>query len=258
MRRSRGGDFPILETMVARCGDVATVPCARGRPACGANGVLGLVRTDYGDHRSAMDRLERSGGRHACSSGDPRLEPLPAGGAACPARGGSGHCPVLVPGFRRMGQFTRLQNLAIHALAQDRDGCFLIGAAVVDAGLPLAPGILQIVLPGGWTGLHSSLPEVSMSARMSFIRGLPISWPIRNLRHRSADADHATAQGSRGRAPCPAGHRAESAMPGRGALAARRFRRDVNLVHGGAPPTARLLARALRRPRTFVSTALGG
>ncbi len=32
-----------------------------------------------------------------------------------------------------------------------------------------------------------------MSARMSFIRGLPISWPIRNLPHRSADADHASA-----------------------------------------------------------------
>lgn len=60
-------------------------------------------------------------------------------------RGGFGHCPVLVPDFRRMGPFARLQNLAIDAFDQDRDGCFLVGAAALDSGRPLASGIQPIV-----------------------------------------------------------------------------------------------------------------
>ncbi len=44
-----------------------------------------------------------------------------------------------------MGRFTRLQNLAIYTLGQDRDSCFLVGTAALDAGLRLASGIQLIV-----------------------------------------------------------------------------------------------------------------
>ena len=82
-------------------------------------------------------------------------------------------------------------------------------------------------IPGGLWRRGSS----RSFARRSFIRCLPIS--DRSGTCRAVWLTPITRpQGSRGRIPpCPAGHRAEPATPGRAAPVARRFQRPVNIVH---------------------------
>ena len=186
-------------------------------------------------------------------------------------RGGSGRPAGLLPGFRGMGLGCSPGCGTLPSTPSPRTERAVFDRRRLQCQAALASGIQQTVREGS-DRPGSSPPKVSISARMSFIRGLP--WPIGRLPHRSVeDADalagwlRSLAPG-RGRSrhrkdladepPCPAGHRAQPATSGRGALAARRFRRGVNLVHDGAAPTARLLARAFRRPRTFVRTGLGG